>query len=101
MTSPSLENSWVNYGAGWEGAGWRHVPGGRVALSGSVKDGVAATIFTLPSDARPADDLLFLVSAVSGTGTAKIQVTPSGTIDMISGTASNGLSLAGIEFSVA
>lgn len=56
FTAPTLLNSWVNYGAPDQVAGYTlHL--GLVRLRGTVKDGtVGVTIFTLPAGYRPAAD---------------------------------------------
>lgn len=51
--APTLTNSWVNYGGGFEAAGYKKV-GTQVFIRGLVKDGAVGTaIFTLPVGFRP------------------------------------------------
>lgn len=52
--APTFTNSWVNYGAGYNDAGYRKDALGWVHLRGLVKNGIdGASIFTLPTGYRP------------------------------------------------
>ena len=52
--APTFQNSWTNYGTGFNLAGYRKI-GDIVYLRGLVKGGASgATIFTLPAGFRPA-----------------------------------------------
>lgn len=53
--TPTLTNSWVDYGSGWEGAAYCKDAFGVVHVRGLIKSGTAASVaFTLPSGYRPA-----------------------------------------------
>lgn len=65
---PTLQNSWVNYGASYAAAGHRKV-GSIVYLRGSVKSGTTAEgtpLFTLPAGSRPPSDRAFACVQYSG-----------------------------------
>lgn len=56
---PAFSNNWQNYGGGFNSAGFRMLPTGRVRLRGLVQRSVGGAVlgeamFTLPSGARPA-----------------------------------------------
>jgi hypothetical protein len=93
-------NSWVNYGAPYETAGYLKDGFGFVNLKGLVKDGsTAAAMFTLPAGFRPANDHLFAVHSGPET-VAEVWVRSSGAVFMNSGVTS-ALSLTGIRFKAA
>lgn len=64
--SPTLQNSWVNFGGGFDGIGYRKNFSGIVWLRGLIKDGIPSTtpptnvLFTLPEGYRPPNSKLFL-----------------------------------------
>jgi hypothetical protein len=63
--TPTLLNSWVNFGSGFNNAGYWKDPFGVVHLRGLVKSGtgIPSTIFTLPAGYRPpAQEILPAVS---------------------------------------
>lgn len=82
--TPTLLNSWVNYGGAFADAAYRSEPGGVVRLRGLVKDGTAAAvIFTLPAAFRPANTLVFIVPGRTSGGTfdsARIDVQSDGDV---------------------
>lgn len=58
--TPSLQNSWVNYGGTWETCQYFKDNFGIVHIKGMVKSGtVGAAIFTLPVGYRPSAEQLF------------------------------------------
>lgn len=62
--APTLINSWVNYGAGFNNAGYYKDAFGIVHLRGFIKDGTAgAVMFILPSGYRPANSEVFATAA--------------------------------------
>lgn len=69
--TPTLLNSWVNYGGTNATAAYRK-HGGSVYLQGVVKSGTAATIMQLPVGYRPLASIAFLVpcSDTGGSGGA-------------------------------
>lgn len=97
--APTLTNSWVNFGGGYENAGYYKDRHGIVHLRGLVKSGTTATaIFTLPTGYRPATYKIF--PAASGTGYARLDVQTSGVVMMVAG--SNAyLSLSNVQFRAA
>ncbi len=92
---PAFENSWVNYDAGWDTAGFYKDPFGRVHIKGRVKDGTLNTaIFILPEGYRPPVNLLF--ATIADTTPIRIQVHASGVVVTASSTinASTGLNIS-------
>jgi hypothetical protein len=67
-TAPTLLNSWVNFGSGFQNARYRRDANGTIHIQGLVKSGSAANaiIFTLPSGYRPAGSLIFSGRSVAG-----------------------------------
>ena len=97
--SPSLVNSWTNYGSGWATANYMKDSLGFVRLRGLIGNGAATPIFTLPVGYRPLANVMF-VGLASG-GLARIDVNPTGAV-VLSGYFSGGnngyLSLSNIVF---
>lgn len=82
--TPTFTNSWVNYGAGYNDAGYRKDAEGWVHLRGLVKNGTdGASIFTLPVGYRPAATELLVCASNDHYGRLDINVvglvTPSAT----------------------
>lgn len=99
-TAPTLLNSWVNYGGGYNDAGY-YKTSKRVYLRGLIKDGVttAATIFfTLPSGYRPASYHAFACASNNAYGQAHVDT--NGNVFIIVGSAT-WFSLDGISFRAA
>jgi hypothetical protein len=94
--TPTLENSWEDFSAAYQSAGYYKDSAGRIHLRGCVKNGsgIPTTIFTLPAAYRPAKNIYTVtissntVSIVSvesaGTVTARSGFTSSFFIDNIS-----------------
>ncbi len=83
----SLAAGWANYGAQYEGPGYRR-EGGRVHLRGLVTrtDGVppaSSPIGTLPAGYRPAHRMIF--SANGGPTSVRVDVAPNGQIVWVAG----------------
>lgn len=99
--APTLLNSWVNYGGGYNNAGYFKDSLGIVHLRGLIKDGTATggtTLFTLPVGYRPAARELF--NAQSNGALGRIDVTTVGTVSIQMG--SNAwISLDGLTFKAA
>jgi len=99
--SPTLGNSWVDFGGTYAVAAYRKMSGGIVTLRGTVKSGtVAAAIFTLPTDYRPLAQESF--SCASDTATARVEVTAAGVVSVANyaaGGSNASVSLSGIRFS--
>ena len=98
-TAPTLTNSWVNFGSGYNNAGYYKDKSGFVHLRGLVKNGTSgASIFTLPSGSRPTGQCLFRVDANGGIG--RVDVNTNGTVVLVTGQ-NPYVSLDGIYFSTA
>jgi hypothetical protein len=104
LTAPTLGNSWVDYGSGFDGAGYYKDADGTVYLQGLIKDGTATNgtvLFTLPSGYRPGRRLVFLVvTAGSPVATGRIDVFSNGEVQIVTGS-NTWLSLSGISFTTA
>ena len=99
IQTPTLQNSWVNYGTAYQGAGYWKDKCGVVHLCGLIKSGTTTAetvIFTLPSGYRPAVSEKFF--AVSMNAICVIDVYSSGAIAIKTGANSSWLSLSGINF---
>ncbi|NET24634.1 hypothetical protein [Okeania sp. SIO1I7] len=96
--TPTFQNAWVNYGFGYNNAGYFKDSLGIVHLKGLVKNGTADTIFTLPVGYRPAARELHSVAAYNNT-MGRIDILSNGTVQRISGS-STWISLDGITFRV-
>lgn len=97
--TPTLLNSWVNFGTPNSTAGYRKDATGKVTLKGLVKLGssAAATIMTLPSGFRPAATIL--IPAYVNGGSVAMQIDNAGNVGVGSGTGSTvWTSLDGISF---
>lgn len=80
---PAFVNSWVNYDnsaavpgtAGQRSLRFRKFPDGRVRVSGVIKNGSAAAIFTLPAGYRPASmtDVNLPIGVQGGSGYVSVQ----------------------------
>lgn len=56
----SFQNSWVNYGGGWQAARYMKDTEGTVFIEGLVNGGtLGTTVFVLPSGLRPSGSLIF------------------------------------------
>lgn len=94
--APTLLNSWVNVGGALKTAGYFIDINGRVGLEGTIKDGVAATIFTLPITHRPGATCYFPVQTISGS-LGIIAVDANGDVRMVSAVSAQ-VSMDGINF---
>ena len=102
-TNASLENSWSNYsapGTNYSPASFTRASDGVVLIRGLIRFGAnsnGTTLFRLPSGYRPKHRLLFL-TASNTVAPARIDVFPTGEVQVWN-TPNNGwLSLAGINF---
>jgi hypothetical protein len=96
--APTLINSWVNFGAGYETAGYRKETGSVVRLQGMVKTGsIGTVIFVLPSGYRPTNELNFLI--ISNAAVGQLTIFTNGNVKATVGS-SSWFSLDGISFSV-
>lgn len=97
--APTLLNSWVNFGGGFNDAGYLKDFSGTVHLRGLVKNGVIGNaIFQLPAGYRPANEELQIT--ISNGALGRVDIYPSGDVGATSG--SNAwFSLDGITFRAA
>lgn len=82
-TAPTLVNSWVDYGSGFQTTRYRKDSNGIVHIQGLVKDGTAATVFTLPSGYRPAAALVF--TTWGGATPYRLNIASTGVVSFPSG----------------
>jgi hypothetical protein len=101
VQTPTLLNSWVNRGGGFTSAGYWKDNFGVVHLVGTVTGGTANTVvFTLPAGYRPAENVEFAVTSLSGAtpiAYGEIYVESNGDVSVNIGSTTN-LSLNGISF---
>jgi len=80
--TPTLINSWVNYGGGWQGARYIKDDTGTVFIEGLVAAGTG-TVFTLAAGYRPLNSLIF--STVANNAFARMDVTTAGLVQWNTG----------------
>lgn len=104
--NPSFQNSFTNFGGGWETVGFWKDPFSMVHLHGLVtnaSDKSGFNIFTLPTGYRPADNLLF--PQVRGNPEnhifTRVDVLDDGSVQPALMSAGNWISLSGISFRIA
>ena len=72
--APVFVNSWVNYGSGFNNAGFTKDRSGVIRLRGLIKSGtVTASAFVLPVGFRPAQQHLFAVISNGAIGRVDVQ----------------------------
>jgi phage minor structural protein len=99
--APTLLNGWVNFGSGYETAGYYKDALGFIHLKGVIKSGtMGAAAFTLPVGYRPSYKKMFIVPTAGGAG--RVDVDTSGNVIVVNyGSATNGyVSLDGITFNL-
>lgn len=96
---PSMNYSWVNYGAEYQGAAFTKMPDGMVYLRGFIKGGTVGnfTVFVLPEGCRPYAREVFTTRCYNG-GTTRIDVEASGNVRIMEATSNQWVSLSGIFF---
>ena len=102
IQTPTLQNSWVNYGTAYQGAGYWKDKCGVVHLCGLIKSGTTTAetvIFTLPDGYRPQTSEKFF--CVSANGICVIDVYGTGNVAIKTGASTTWLSLSGISFRAA
>ena len=93
---PVLVNSWVNFGLGYNNAGYTRDRSGVVRLRGRIKSGtLPASAFLLPVGYRPINDNLFAVDSNSAYGMVWVK---SGGDVYINNGSNVSVSLDGISF---
>lgn len=96
--TPTLLNSWVNYGAPYSNIQYFKDPYGIVHIRGLAKDGtLGAIIFTLPSGYRPSGQMLMAIASNGAFG--YIIITTGG--DVLAAGSNAWISLDNISFRVA
>lgn len=104
FTTAALLNGWVNYGLGYEGAGFRLHADGTCELKAYIKGGKTATsCLLLPPGCRPALQMPYMTLS-NNTGSARVDVAKSGNVYVQSyqgGGSNASVSLNGIRFPVA
>lgn len=94
---PGFTNSWVNYGSGWQNAGFWRDPLGNVRLRGLIKSGtVGSAAFTLPPGFRPFISETF--GTISNAAIGKVDVQTDGTVVPTTPSSNVYVSLSGITF---
>lgn len=96
--APAFQNSWVNYGGGYQAAGYSKT-GDMVHLRGSIKSGtMTATAFTLPVGFRPPTQVIFSVySYAAAQVLGAVYVTTGGLVVPLFG-GNTHFSLDGVSF---
>lgn len=95
--APSLLNSWVDYGAGFNPSGYFKDSNGIVHLRGMVKSGSTGTvIFNLPAEYRPPYHEVHSTTTF-GSSSGRCDILPNGDVKMVAGSSSY-FSLDGITF---
>ena len=95
--APTFQNSWVNYGSGYNNAAYCKDAMGFVHLRGLVKDGTDnSAIFTLPVGYRPAYQELFCV--ISNGVVGQVDVRTDGVVTASNPSDPEWITLDGITF---
>jgi hypothetical protein len=96
---PAFQNSWVNFGSGFETAGYWKQSDGWVRLKGVIKNGTTGSlviVFSLPTGYRPPRSMYFTTQSTDGT--AAIRVDQAGEVRIITTPGNTYVSLCGITF---
>lgn len=97
FTTPSLGNSWVNFGGSYATAAYYKDGLGRVYLRGTIKDGsIPGVVFTLPAGYRPAAQLRFGVMSHGAFG--RVDVYANGDVEVNLPSTNSSLSLDQVHF---
>lgn len=98
--TPTLVNAWVNYGGGYNNAGYYKDVFGIVRLRGLIMNGtIGAACFVLPTGYWPAARALF--STISNGAIGRVDVLTTGEVVPMSPSVNAWVSLEGIAFRVA
>lgn len=89
-SAPTLQNSWVNYGSGYDTVGYMKDSLGFVHVKGMIKSGVTTLgtlLFTLPAGYRPSGHS-YIVSGFNNGGTvAAFEIRSTGEFNLLNGNA--------------
>lgn len=95
--TPTLTNSWANYGSGYANAGYYLGADGRVYLRGLIRNGsVGSAAFTLPPGMRPSARLL--LGTVSNGVVGRVDITAAGEVLPSSPSTNGWVALDGLSF---
>ncbi len=98
--TPTLLNSWVDFGSGWSSAEYRKDSTGMVHVHGLIKDGttaVSTVLFTFPTGHRPLNQIMF--PSISNNLFVGLEILANGDVRIRTSGASNAyLSLDPISF---
>lgn len=95
--APTFTNSWVNYGSGFNDAGYYKDALGFVHLKGLIKSGtVGSSAFTLPVGLRP--QATELLGTVSNGAVGRVDIATSGTVTPTSPSNNTWVALDGLTF---
>lgn len=98
--TPAFVNSWVNYGGGYNNAGYFKDAFGLVRLRGLIMNGtVGSACFVLPIGYKPAARVLF--AAISNSAIGRVDVLTTGEVVPTSPSVNAWVSLEGLAFRVA
>ncbi len=96
--APVLLNSWVNYSAAYEPAGY-YLDRNRVFIKGLVKSGAMdVPLFNLPIGSRP--PLSLLIPVITDGGLTRVEIRNDGDIVLTSGGTNTWVSLSNVSFRV-
>lgn len=97
LVTPTLTNSWVNFGGGFQTAHYYKDPAGIVHLEGLIKSGtIGAAAFTLSSGFLPTANVAFPASSNSTIG--QVEITTAGLVEPILPSSNASVWLDGITF---
>jgi carbonic anhydrase/acetyltransferase-like protein (isoleucine patch superfamily) len=98
ISRPTLSNSWVNVGSGYEDVGYYKTTDGECYIVGLMSSGtVGAPAFILPQGFRPKARMVF--TCINDTGVSRVDIYANGEVVVSSGT-TVFVSLSGIKFPV-
>lgn len=85
-TAPALQNSWVNYGNGYDAVGYMKDSIGFVHIKGMIKSGTTSfgtLLFTLPVGYRPGGHSYIVSGHTAGGGLAAYEVKSTGEVNIL------------------
>lgn len=101
---PTFQNSWTNYGGGYQSAAFRKSPDGKVTIRGLVTGGTASATaggtgvaWTLPPGYRPVSHVT-AAGSLGGTPAQRIDIQTGGTVQMYSAGPGLPMGIDGITF---